>query len=855
MKKIIFLLFTTIVILGFPYFVNAEVLPKINSIVPAQIQNGGEIEIIGENFGVRQDTSDFSTWVISDYRDNNVQQLLEWSDTKIRIKFNSFRLGTNSLCISNPYRTCFPNITVDVCSTENCAEIAPPKIISFSPSTVRFGDTLEIIGKNFDTLSNKTQMSMSPSFGATAEVISWSNTKIVVKIMGTVPREEYGVSSSYVNEMGSSLSIEPAIITVKDVCKPADVWSCGDYDVCSESGIQTRTCVRTSECQSLDSPMPTLTNTCNYTPTCTANDYSCGNWSACSYTGTQNRTCDKTINCQGGVSSPAIEQSCNYTPTCTSFNYSSWSECTSDGKQTRNITSKYPSNCEGGVLPKTTQSCTYTPTCTADTWTCGSWNECSLSGIQNRSCSKTFDCSSVETAPPTTSQYCEAPNRPQQQIPQDSSGGILNQSTIIKSTVKLLCPVDAKRASQGSGTIIDSSGTILTNKHVVVGTLGCLVGFINNFNNEPYFGERHIADILKMSSNQDIAVLKIRNPQNKNLPSVNITKGSKNFRLGTKISTFGFPAKFGTKITYTSGDFSGTDGSYLKTTAILEYGNSGGGAYIKDGTFIGVPSAVVSGELNALGYILSINTINAWLGNASIVSDSANNKYSRVSILDDIDLKTLDSLKLFIPETDASGNITTPVVPAITQKDTEKSQSNQIQEESTVIEADKSTSTNQEINPEQNDSVSSKKRKDSSIKVLEQRRNMVANAVQEIIKVAERNGGVGQQIKTIAQTQTQNQEKLETGIQKIQSRSGFTKFFIGPNYGEIKSSKKLLGQNKEQIQELNQIRTQVVDQGDQLQILEQIQIIERANQQIETLLNEAQKGFSLFGWMFRLFTK
>jgi len=152
--------------------------------------------------------------------------------------------------------------------------------------------------------------------------------------------------------------------------------------------------------------------------------------------------------------------------------------------------------------------------------------------------------------------------------------------------------------------------------------------------------------------------------------------------LGTKITIYGYPAKFGTNITYTSGDFSGTDGNYLKTTAILEYGNSGGGAYLKNGTFIGIPSAVVKGELNALGYILSINTINSWLGNSSIIYGGAsNNTYSRVSILEDIDLKKLDSLKLFIPETDAKGDITASAT------NQEQPQLDQTQEESTVIES------------------------------------------------------------------------------------------------------------------------------------------------------------------------
>ena len=161
-------------------------------------------------------------------------------------------------------------------------------------------------------------------------------------------------------------------------------------------------------------------------------------------------------------------------------------------------------------------------------------------------------------------------------------------------------------ASQGSGTVISPSGTILTNKHVIDGTVGCLVGFIDDYDDEPYFGGRQIADIYKTSSDADIAILKLRNPYNKTITSINITNGNSNaLRLGDTMTTYGYPAMFGRKITYTSGDFSGVDGNYLKTTAIIEYGNSGGGAYLKDGIFIGMPTAVMKGDLNSIGYIVS----------------------------------------------------------------------------------------------------------------------------------------------------------------------------------------------------------------------------------------------------------
>jgi len=189
------------------------------------------------------------------------------------------------------------------------------------------------------------------------------------------------------------------------------------------------------------------------------------------------------------------------------------------------------------------------------------------------------------------------------------------------------------------------------------GTAGCLVGFIDNYGDEPYFGDRQIADIYKVSGNADVAVLKLRNPSNINLASVNISQSnSSNIKLGEILTTYGYPAKFGTKITYTSGDFSGVDGSYLKTTAIIEHGNSGGGAYLKNGSFIGIPTAVVKGSLNSMGYLLSVNTVNGWLNNlVAYNNNSNNNNYSRVSaILDNIDLNALGSLGLFITGDEAN---------------------------------------------------------------------------------------------------------------------------------------------------------------------------------------------------------
>jgi len=133
----------------------------------------------------------------------------------------------------------------------------------------------------------------------------------------------------------------------------------------------------------------------------------------------------------------------------------------------------------------------------------------------------------------------------------------------------------------------------------------------------------------------------------------------------------------------------------------------------------------------------------------------------------------------------------------------------------------------------------------------EQRKSQVANAVQEILQVAERNSGIGEQVRVIAQVQNQNQEKLEESLQKVQNRNSFTKFLIGVNYSEIKNASRVLEESREQIQQLNEIKNQFASQEDQEILNQQIEIFEETSLQIENSLNVSQKGFSLLGWLFK----
>ena len=485
---------------------------------------------------------------------------------------------------------------------------------SWDPSTVNWGNQPSV---NPSTIPPLGQTYGIFKFDITEIVKNWlidpsSNFGLLIKKTSedTTLTDNKGLfACSDYPEAGSE---NRPYITVESCVE--DEWTCSPWEVCSPEGEQSRICTKSLECPNVDLPvMPELSQSCiPPVPTCDADIWECGNWGACSENGQQTRSCNKTYDCPVVVTpSPNTNQSC--TPI---------------------------------VSPK--------EVCDDDTWVCEDWGVCSLSGFQTRGCQRTFDCPGIITALPETERYCDSPNKPLPVEPNNPNGTV-NQDSIIKSTVKLVCPFDDDSANQGSGTLIDQNGTILTNKHVVDGTAGCFVGFIDEYNDDPYFSQLQIADILSVSDNYDIALLKLRNPQGKNLTSVDVSKNvQSSLTLGDRIITYGYPAQFGITLTYTSGDFSGVNQGYLKTSAIIEYGNSGGGAYLVDGTFVGIPTAVVRGELNSLGYILPIDSINAWINNESpVYTPENNNEYSRVKkVLDSFNVVKISSLKLSISKKD-----------------------------------------------------------------------------------------------------------------------------------------------------------------------------------------------------------
>lgn len=163
----------------------------------------------------------------------------------------------------------------------------------------------------------------------------------------------------------------------------------------------------------------------------------------------------------------------------------------------------------------------------------------------------------------------------------------------------------------GSGSVLDKTGHILTNYHVIEGATEVKVTLFN--------GESFDAGLVGRDPANDVAVLRISAPADDLIP---IELGdSARLRVGQRVLAIGNP--FGLERTLTVGTLSSLNRrlpsraagreikSVIQIDAALNRGNSGGPLLNSRGQLIGMNTAIASqtGQNTGVGFAVPVNTI------------------------------------------------------------------------------------------------------------------------------------------------------------------------------------------------------------------------------------------------------
>lgn len=220
----------------------------------------------------------------------------------------------------------------------------------------------------------------------------------------------------------------------------------------------------------------------------------------------------------------------------------------------------------------------------------------------------------------------------------------LEQSTIFgsdntKAIVNIICDTEYG----GSGTLLTNDGLILTNNHVISGAKICFVTIPDPITGKPM--EMYTAipiPVEKISEEYDIAVLMINDVYTDEegytwgkypntffaFKEPDICKDVQ-WALGEQIKIYGYPStSYNYNLTITDGIISNfDDDGYILTSAKIDTGNSGGLAVNNNGCIVGIPSAVLKGDYQNLGVIISSDIIDNFFEKAIAQLEKSETNY------------------------------------------------------------------------------------------------------------------------------------------------------------------------------------------------------------------------------------
>jgi serine protease Do len=167
-------------------------------------------------------------------------------------------------------------------------------------------------------------------------------------------------------------------------------------------------------------------------------------------------------------------------------------------------------------------------------------------------------------------------------------------------------PRQRKSSSLGSGFVIDPSGIVITNNHVIADATEVTVIFND--------GQKLKAEVLGKDQKVDVAVLRVK-PE-KPLKAVKFGDSDK-ARVGDWVLAVGNPFGLGGSVTAgivsarNRNIDSGPYDNYIQTDASINKGNSGGPLFNMDGEVIGINTAILSpsGGSVGIGFATPANTV------------------------------------------------------------------------------------------------------------------------------------------------------------------------------------------------------------------------------------------------------
>lgn len=172
-----------------------------------------------------------------------------------------------------------------------------------------------------------------------------------------------------------------------------------------------------------------------------------------------------------------------------------------------------------------------------------------------------------------------------------------------------------------------------------------------------------------------------------------------------------------------------------------------------------------------------------------------------------------------------------------------------------TVNSSATTSVRAEENAEVGEDASDDNAAATGTAVRAEHQSAVSAQVQALLDVASRSGGIGLEVREIAQAVASSSEEVEVAKKEVEDRPAWMEVLIGSDYKNLGKLRSELATTQSAISRLSAARDRSMDATVKATLDAQISAFSADASSTEAFVSEHEDSFSVFGWFFKLFSR
>ena len=137
----------------------------------------------------------------------------------------------------------------------------------------------------------------------------------------------------------------------------------------------------------------------------------------------------------------------------------------------------------------------------------------------------------------------------------------------------------------------------------------------------------------------------------------------------------------------------------------------------------------------------------------------------------------------------------------------------------------------------------------------EQHRSEVAKVVQGLVKVANKDSNIGEEVRVVAQQEKDSGDKVKEKMNTVEKRNGLKTFLIGSDYKNLGALRSELVTTQNNLDRLNAALEKTTSSTTKAELQAQIDKLSTILTNAKNFIKSEEGKFSLFGWLLKMFNK